>query len=66
MHDRNCVHGYLAHKKQPPPLDHHTTLGIVLLQGPNTGCFGFVSEVPLYMIGSEWGRHQYERATREK
>ena len=25
------VQGYLAHKKQPPPQDHHGTLRIVLL-----------------------------------
>ena len=25
------VQGYLAHKKQPPPQDHHMALGIVLL-----------------------------------
>jgi hypothetical protein len=26
-----CIQGYPAHKKQPPPWDHHRTRGIVLL-----------------------------------
>ena len=38
--------GYLAHKKPPPPQDHHRPLGIVLLQGPR-GLHFFMSEVPL-------------------
>ena len=41
------VQGSLAHKKQPPPLDHHRTLGIVLLKGPRRGVF-LMSEVPVY------------------
>ena len=30
----STLQGYLAHKKQPPPLDHHRALEIVLLKGP--------------------------------
>jgi len=42
------LQGYLAHKKQPPPKDHHMTLGLVLLHGPTEGVF-LMSEVPLYL-----------------
>jgi len=40
------LQGYLAHKKQPPPFDHHRSPGIGLLQGP-TGRGVLMSEVPL-------------------
>jgi len=40
------LHGYLAHKKHPPPQDHHRSLGIGLLEGPTAGVF-LMSEVPL-------------------
>ena len=33
------LQGYFAHEKQPPPQDHHMTLGIVLLQVPRRGVF---------------------------
>ena len=33
------VQGYLAHKKHPPPWDHHRSRGIGLLQGPTGGGF---------------------------
>ena len=40
--EKQCsIHGYLAHKKQPPPLDHHRSLGIGLPLGP-TGGGGFL------------------------
>ena len=48
----SCLQGYLAHKKQPPPHDHHRALGIVLLQGPRGALF-LMSEVPLYVQMSE-------------
>ena len=31
---RTCIQGYLAHKKHPPPQDHHRSLGIGVLKGP--------------------------------
>ena len=40
------LQGYLAHKKLPPPKDHHRSLGIGLLYGPRAGPF-LMSEVPL-------------------
>ena len=40
------VQGYLAHKKTPPPLDHHRALGIGLHLGPGGGGVR-MSEVPL-------------------
>ena len=43
----NWLQGYLAHKKHPPPQDHHRFLGIGLLQG-STGGGVLMSEVPLY------------------
>ena len=42
-----AVQGYLAHKKQPPPEDHHQALGTGLLLGPRV-IFFLISEVPLY------------------
>ena len=48
-HRRVPVQGYLAHKKQPPPEDHHRSLGIGLLQGPTGGVF-LMSEVPLQRL----------------
>ena len=43
-----AAQGYLAHKKQQPPLeDHHRATGIVLLQGPR-GVRFLMREVPLY------------------
>jgi hypothetical protein len=47
------VQGYLAHKQHPPPQDHHTALGIVLLQGP-TGEDFLMSEVPLPREEVSW------------
>ena len=41
------VHGYLAHKKQPPPEGFHRALDIVLLKGARVGLF-LMSEVSLY------------------
>ena len=43
---RGALQGYLAHKTQHPPWDHHRALGIVLLKGPRERLF-LVSEVPL-------------------
>ena len=40
--------GYLAHKKRPPPQEHHRSLGIGLLKGPTGGVF-VMSKVPLYV-----------------
>ena len=47
------VQRYLAHKKQPPPQDHHRVLGIVLLKGPR-GALLLMSEVPLYGMLQVW------------
>ena len=41
------VQGYLAHKKTPPPQDHHRALGIVPLNSPKQVRF-LMSDVPLY------------------
>jgi len=41
------LQGYLAHKKPPPPKDHHRTLGMVLLYGARR-VVSLMSEVPLY------------------
>ena len=41
------LQGYLAHKKSPPPWDHHRALSIGLLKGPRGGQF-LMGEVPLY------------------
>ena len=38
--------GYLAHKKSPPPYDHRSAIGIVLIFGPR-GALLLMSEVPL-------------------
>ena len=43
---RNPLQEYLAHKKQPPPQEHHRTLDIVPLQGPRRGVL-LMREVPL-------------------
>ena len=40
------VQGNLAHKKHPPPLDHHESLGIGLLLGSRGGG-GLMIKVPL-------------------
>ena len=40
------VQGYLAHKKHPPPQDHHRSLDRGRLYGPIGGVF-LMSEVPL-------------------
>ena len=44
----DVLQGYLAHKKHPPGLDHHRSLGIGLhvLYDPTGGLF-LMSEVPL-------------------
>ena len=41
------LQGLLTHKKDPPPYDHHRSLGIGLLWGPRDGLF-LIGEVPLY------------------
>ena len=41
------VQGYLAHKKQPPPVGRRRAIGIFLLQG-SKGALFLMSEVPLY------------------
>ena len=41
-----CLQGYLAHKKAPPPQDHHRALEIKLLYVARVGRF-FMSKVPL-------------------
>ena len=41
------LQGYLAHKKHPPPWNHHRSLRIGLLWGPTGGVLR-MSEVPLY------------------
>ena len=38
------LQGYLAHKKPPPPQDHHRALGVGLLLGPRESRF-LMSEV---------------------
>ena len=43
------IQGYLAHKKLPPPQDHHRALGIWPLQGPRGRCF-LMLEVSLYVM----------------
>ena len=43
------LQGYLAHKKSPPPQDHHRALDILLLQGPRGALF-LMSEVPLWTL----------------
>ena len=41
------LQGYFAHKEHPPPPDHHRSLGIGLLYGPEGGVL-LMSEVPLF------------------
>ena len=53
-----AVYGYLAHKKSPPPCDHHRILGLVLLWGPRGALF-LMSEVALYPRGKlVFGSHR--------
>ena len=45
VHGGHPLQGYLAHRRQPSPLDHHRSLGKGLLEGP-TGGGGLMSENP--------------------
>ena len=40
------IQGYLAHRKHPPPYDHHRAIGMVLLKGLR-GRHLLTSEIPL-------------------
>jgi len=45
-----ALQGYFTHQKHQPPLDHHTSLGIGLLQGPTGGGVSYEGGTPVGLL----------------